>query len=136
MTFAQVDRSCLFSDERGNLINQRQLVAPFLRRTVQLISDPALRDMPPISCPNLSHLGKIENVMKRNHTCDVFGSAIEVEDIWLMVEVYSPAAFFQQWTFRDCLTIQASVNKTFYHRELLQDFMDRVKDELLHGLEL
>lgn len=146
MTFDQIvavvnaeyrqDRSRLFSDECGNPISQRQLVAPFLRRTFQLFSDPALRDMPPITCPDVSHLGSIENVMKRSHTYDVSGGAIEVEDIWLMVEVYSPAAFFYQWTFRDCLTIQASVNEAFYDRELLKEFMAKVEDELLQGLEL
>ncbi|KAL7893312.1 hypothetical protein HDV63DRAFT_387727 [Trichoderma sp. SZMC 28014] len=146
MTFEQIvavvnseyrqDRSRLFSDERGNPISQRQLVAPFLRRTVQLFSDPALRDMPPITCPDVSHLGNVENVMKRTHTYDSLGSSIGVEDIWLMVEVYSPAAFFHQWTFRDCLTIQASVNEAFYDTEFLKEFMGKVKSELLQGLGL
>ncbi|KAL6796695.1 hypothetical protein J3E68DRAFT_449857 [Trichoderma sp. SZMC 28012] len=146
MTFDQVvatvntayrqDRSCLFSDDRGNPINQRQLVAPFLRRTIQLFSDPTLRDMPPITCPDVSHLGNIENVLKRKHIWDVSGGVVEVEDTWLMVEVYSPAAFFHQWTFRGCLTIQASVNEAFYDRKFLQDFMSKVRDELLQGLRL
>lgn len=74
--------------------------------------------------------------MKRSNAYDISGSAIEVEDIWLMVEVYSPAAFLHQWTFRDCLTIQASVNEAFYDRELLEEFMGKVQDELLQGLEL
>ncbi|KAL6890073.1 hypothetical protein GGI43DRAFT_416302 [Trichoderma evansii] len=53
MTFDQVvtvvnaeykhDRSCLYSDENGNPISQRQLVAPFISRTVQLFSDPTLQ---------------------------------------------------------------------------------------------
>ncbi|KAL6813049.1 hypothetical protein GGI42DRAFT_364403 [Trichoderma sp. SZMC 28013] len=146
MTFDQVvamvnaayrqDRSRVHSDDHGNSVSQQQLVAPFIRRTIQLFSDPTLRDMPPITCPDVSHLGNIENVLKRKHICDISGGVVEVEDTWLMVEVYSPAAFFHQWTFRDCLTIQASVNEAFYDREFLKDFMSKVKDELLQGLQL
>lgn len=66
--------------------------------------------MPLITCPDVSHLDKIENVMKRNHTYHVLGSAIQLEYIGLMVEVYKPIAFFHQWTFRNCLTTQVSVN--------------------------
>lgn len=47
----------------------------------------------------------------------------------MMIEVGSPSVFWSQWTFRNCVTVQASVNEVFYNKDFIVEFMCRVKAE-------
>lgn len=133
------DPGAIGTDQNGNPISQQQLVAPFIRRTVELFSAPSSGDspLPPITSPDVSNLGKVEKYIKREYTLrDGVGQGIQIDDMWMMVEVNSPAVFCHQWTFRDRLTLQASVNEAYYDKEFMQEFIDKTKTELLIGLKL
>lgn len=91
------DRLALYADDLGNPISQGQLHAPFIRRTMQLFATASSPEPPPITNPGVSSLGKNEKFMKWEHACgDEASNKTQVEDMWMMVEVNSPAVFCHQ----------------------------------------
>lgn len=124
-------------DAGGKPFGMREIAAPYIRRTTRLFTSPVPEGMPPIQNPDLSSLGLVERIMKREYVYgDDADARIEVADFWIGVEMLARALQCHVWTFRDCLTLQGCFNTSFYEKDFVARVLGQVTEELLGGLGL
>ncbi|KAL2752368.1 hypothetical protein ACRALDRAFT_212804 [Sodiomyces alcalophilus JCM 7366] len=128
-------------DERGEPFGMQDIIGPYIRRTTKLFTAPVPENMPPIQNPDLSSLGLVEKILKREYVYgdgDAYGpgTTIEVTDFWIGVEMLARALQCHVWTFRDSLTLHGCFNTSFYERDFVAGVLGQVTAELLVGLGL
>ena len=61
---------------------------------------------------------------------------MEVNDFWMAVEMLTRQVELHVWTFHGDLTLGASFNQNFYEGEFIENFLFRIQDILLKGLNV
>ncbi|UKZ82426.1 hypothetical protein TrVFT333_010215 [Trichoderma virens FT-333] len=128
------DLSRLAYDVDGNPITMLEIIAPYVRRTTKLFTTPLPPGLPPIQNPDMSSLGNVETYIQRSYGDN--GEGFEVADFWLGTQMLSRSVQCHVWSFRGELNIAGCFNVSFYEGKFVKEFLDRVKFELLAGLEV
>ena len=106
-------------------------LACYVDKVRTLFTQPPPPGVLPPSEPSLSSLGVIDDFLAHKH-----GDSVEVTDFWLGVDMLSRQLMLYVWTHRGKLKLSACYNQAFYASEFVKEFLTKVRDILLEGLEI
>ncbi|KAI8711478.1 hypothetical protein NCS52_01411300 [Fusarium sp. LHS14.1] len=131
------DLTRMCTDDEGKPQGMLDLMAPYVRRTTKLFNTPPPPELPPVENPDLSSFGKVEQYLQHEYAFGRGGEdKVEVDGFWIGTETLARSPQCYVWTFKDQLTIQGCFNTSFYDREFVCEVLEKVKVELLEGLEV
>ncbi|KAL2205966.1 hypothetical protein CC79DRAFT_1322483 [Sarocladium strictum] len=129
----RTDFTKVMKDDDGKDMSLVQYTAPYARRVLGLYTATPPPGMPPRTTPCVSSLGLVEKYIKPDY--DVGGDQkLEVESFFLSLEMLGQDQYIHVWTFRGKLHLQISANSTHYDAQFLDDELQRIRTELVHGL--
>jgi hypothetical protein len=120
----------------GPPISQVDMAGPIQQRITQLLTMPMPSGPPPLQPPAFTGLGVTETHIQRAYAFGNGEDKVEVQELWLGVEVLNRQLCCHSWTFHDKLTLAGSFNETFYKKEFVQQILSDTLAELLQGLEI
>ena len=81
--------------------------------------------------PTISNMGDIDQYVKGS-----YGDNVEIEDIWLGVEMLTRQIVTHIWTRQGRMNFSAIFNENFYDADFVASYLEDVKNELMEGLEV
>ena len=140
--------------------NFLEFLPAYLNKNLESLAAPPSVDTPPPSQPDFNSLGKLDAVIKYRYGVaalekqqqqqqqeeeeeeeDEVGKkgqersrSLEVEDVWLGVEMLTRQLEFYQWSWKGQLVFSICWNEAFYMTEHVQNFLDTFKKVLAENL--
>lgn len=74
-------------------------------------------------------MGDIDRYVKGS-----YGDSVEIEDIWLGVEMLTRQIVTHVWTRQGRMNFSAIFNENFYDADFVTRYLEEVKKELMDGL--
>lgn len=85
----------------------------------------------PSSTPIHSSIGILEKFMQH-----AYGAEWAVEDVWIADNMLTPEIISFLWSWKGQIVLSGSCNASYYTEGDLDGYLERVRDELLAGLEI
>jgi hypothetical protein len=111
-----------FAPDNNDLMYIR---VPFLEQATKMLTT-----APPTTEPSLSNLGVADNYVKTR-----YGDVV-VRNVWLGVHMLSPQIYVHTWSFKGELHISAGFNEAFYEASFVQQWLEKLKNNLFLNLEV
>ena len=96
---------------------------PYVERATKVLAH-----MPVTTEPNLSNLGKLDDLVKKNY------GDIGVRGLSLAVQMLSPQLYVHSWGWDGETQISVCYNEAFYDGNSVRGWLERVKISLLENL--
>ena len=107
----------------GSHIRDDVLVS-FTNQMADIVGQSPPLDIPASSEPLLSSMGVVDDYLKNNY------GEIEMKDFGVSVETVTPQITCHLWTWQGKMTLSACYNETFYDKQFVTSFLERVIDIL------
>ena len=105
----------------------------YVRKLCAMFTSPPPPDAIPPTEPSLNSLGIIDQYLAAKHGDN---GEIEVLDFWVGVEMLTRQIMCYLWTWRGKMRLSLCYNQAFYETAFVEEFLSRVKDALIDGLDL
>lgn len=125
-----------FVDDAGKPVSTAELGAPFIRKIIELVNTKPPEGMPTVQAVDFASMGLVEKVMDREYPIEGKSENIVVENFWLNTQTIVKGVQCHGWTFRDEYVLTATYNKSYYDSPYIEDFLGKVKDQLVQGLNI
>ena len=101
------------------------------------LSAPLPEDFPVAADLQLSSPGVMDKHIRSVHQYENGGrEKIEVSDLWLSLDMFSPNIAAEMWTFRGSLVVELIYNEAYHRTESITDILRLIHEQLTHGLQL
>ena len=99
-----------------------------------ILGAPLPPDMPVMADLQLSSMGVMDRYLRTVYEGE--NGRVEVEDLWVSLEMLSPNVAVEMWTFEGRLTIMPIYNERFHRSESVTALCGLIQEQLRQGLSL